>query len=115
MRKSFALLKKNETIQNSFVAKARELRGTEYKFWGQIDYEADNSTWVYPRHITKIRCDGVIEYVYEWHGYRVGGADGKWDISRNLRSNYNEHDGFNITPRKQNRELLFKVSSNLPD
>lgn len=58
--------------------------------------------------------DGVVEYVYEWYGYRVGGPDGKWDITRNLVDNYWEHSGFFITPRKQNQGLLTFVSSSEP-
>ena len=104
------------TIQNSFVAKARELRGISYTVLDQIFYYIpETKMWVYPENITKLRCDGVVEYVYEWYGYRVGGADGKWDITRNLRANYFEHSGFNITPRKQRSGLLTKVSSGLPN
>ncbi|RCX18848.1 hypothetical protein DFR58_104117 [Anaerobacterium chartisolvens] len=104
-----------ETVANSFVSKARELRGISYNVLDQIVYSAGSNTWVYPENISQLRCDGVVEYTYEWFGYRVGGPDNKWDITRNLIANYWEHSGFFITPRKQNQELLTKVSSGYPD
>jgi len=91
------------TLQDSFVSKARELKnaGLSYNILDQIVYDAGSDTWVRPEHISHIRCDGVVEYVYEWYGYRVGGPDDEWDITRNLTANYWEHSGFFITPRKQ--------------
>lgn len=103
------------TRANSFISKARELRGISYNMLDQIVYSAGSSTWVKPEHISNLRCDGVVEYTYEWYGWRVGGPDGKWDITRNLTANYWEHSGFFITPRKQRSELLTFVSSSLPN
>ena len=103
------------TLAGSFISKARELRGISYNLLDQIVYSAGSNTWVYPENISHLRCDGVVEYVYEWYGYRVGGPDGEWDITRNLTANYWEHSGFSITPRKQNRELLTFVSSSVPN
>lgn len=104
-----------ETEARGFVSKARQLRGISYTFLDQINYDpATAGTWVDSDEIFRLRCDGVVEYVYEWYGYRVGGADGRWDITRNRLENYWEHLGFNITPRKQNRSLLYKVQSSLP-
>lgn len=104
-----------ETRADSFIAKARELRGISYNVLDQIVYSAGDSTWVLPEHISHLRCDGVVEYTYEWFGWRVGGPDGEWDITRNLVENYWEHSGFAITPRKQHEELLTFVSSSLPE
>ena len=44
-------------------------------------------TYIYPEDITKIRCDGVIEYCYEYNDVVVrDGTNGVygywWDISR---------------------------------
>lgn len=103
------------TLQNSFISKARELRGISYNILDQIVYNAGSATYVKPEHISKLRCDGVVEYVYEWYGYRVGGADGKWDITRNLTANYWEHSGFFITPRKQRSGLLQRVTTAYPN
>jgi len=105
----------SSTLADSFISKARELRGISYNVLDQIVYSAGDSTWVLPEHISNLRCDGVVEYVYEWYGYRVGGPDGEWDITRNLTANYWEHSGFFITPRKQHEELLTFVSSSEPN
>lgn len=110
---------KNVTITaakaNSFVSKSRELRGIAYNVLDQIVYSAGSNSHVLPEHISHLRCDGVVEYTYEWYNHRVGGGDNSWDISVNETDNYWAHSGFGITPRKQNRELLYKVSSGLPN
>ena len=49
--------------------------------------------------ITKTRCDGVIEYTYEYFGYKVGGGNTYWNISINNSTNFNAHSGINITPK----------------
>lgn len=105
----------SQTLANSFISKARELRGISYNVLDQIVYFAGNSTWVKPEHISHLRCDGVVEYTYEWYGYRVGGPDGEWDITENTIANFWEHSGFFITPRKQHESLLTFVSSKLPE
>lgn len=95
-----------EETRNSFVLKARELRGTSYTFLKQIYYTVDGHTWVVPENITDLRCDGVVEYTYEWFGYRVGGGDSDWDITRNSSDTRSAHSGTKITPRKQHNNLL---------
>jgi hypothetical protein len=103
------------TLANSINSKSRELRGISYTFWDQIMYPSNlESVLVRPQNITAIRCDGVIEYVYEWLGYRVGGSSENRDISLNFKENLEEHQNFKITPRKQNRELLQRVTTELP-
>lgn len=97
------------------VAKARELLGTRYALLTQINYSAGSNTWVRPENILGLRCDGVVEYVYEWFGWKVGGSDSNWDISRNKAANFLQHSGFSITPRKQHEKLLKLVSSSLPN
>ena len=102
------------TRANSFSAKTRELHGISYDLFNQIAYSAGSSTYVLPEHITQLRCDGVVEYTYEWYGWRVGGSNTAWDITRNSTQNYNEHSGTHITPRKQHEELLAFVISTPP-
>lgn len=98
-----------------FTAKARELIGIPYNVLDQIVYDAGSNYWVYPEDISHLRCDGVVEYVYEWYNFRVGGSDSNWNISRNLLANYWEHSAFFITPRKQHTELLTFVQSGVPN
>ena len=97
-----------------FVSRARELRGIPYIALGQIDYEDGSYSLVTPQRITNLRCDGVVEYVYEWFGFRVWGSDNGWDISRNALLNISEHTGFIISPRMQ-RNFLQQVSTNPPN
>ncbi len=103
----------NSTLANSFVSKARELNGISYTVLDQIDYHSGTSK-VTPSQITDLRCDGVIEYVYEYYGYRVGGSDANWDITKNTSANKTQHSGLRITPKEQCNYWLTKVSTNLP-
>jgi len=105
----------NSTNQNAFVAKAKLLKEIPYIFSAQMYYgvTGTNAT-IQPSSILNIRCDGVVEYVYEYFGYRVGGADGVWNISKNNLNNYNAHSGTNITPYGQCWYYLTRVSSSLP-
>lgn len=80
--------------------KARDLRlnanGTQkaysYHFFKQIEYNVvSGQTWVYPADITGFRCDGVVEYSYEYYAHKIYGGNTYWDISR-MGTNYkNEH------------------------
>lgn len=45
---------------------------------------------------------------------RGGGSSENWDISLNFKENLEEHQNFKITPRKQNRDLLQRVTTELP-
>jgi hypothetical protein len=78
--------------------------------WRHIPYSADRQlyyatygvgTWVDYNEIKGIRCDGVVEYVYEWYGFRVFGSDTNWDITRASESSQLGHGGFNIGPKGQ--------------
>ena len=74
----------------------------------------DNSI-VEPSRITALRCDGVIEYVYEYYGYKVGGSSNNWNISIDNSSNYAAHNLYNITPKIQNESLLTRVTTQQSD
>ena len=76
----------------------------------QIDYKVTDSTWVLPSDITKIRCDGVVEYCYEYYGFRIFGNDTYWNISR-MGSAYKSHHALaTVTPKKQSEEYMTKWS-----
>ncbi|MBR5367642.1 MAG: hypothetical protein IK138_00030 [Lachnospiraceae bacterium] len=97
----------------TFVSKARELRGTSYYFWGQIYYEA-SGTYVLPREVLGMRCDGLVEYVYEWFGFPVYGGQ-FWDITKNDTDCFDQHDTLTtINPRLQHEDYLDFVSSSSP-
>lgn len=46
-------------------------------------------------------CDGVVEYIYEWYGYRVFGNDTQWDVTKNDIWIRDQHSGTLTTPKKQ--------------
>ena len=61
-----------------------------YKIVHQIDYKATGSI-VQPSDIELIRCDGVVEYCYEYNGIRISGGDSSWNISVNSAVNLAAH------------------------
>lgn len=65
----------------------------------QLNNKPGVSTWIFPDDISAIRCDGVVEYCYEYYGYRIYGSDSKWDISRN--GNQAHHALASVTPKTQ--------------
>ena len=67
-----------------------------------------------PNEVTKMRCDGVIEYVYEWYGFRVYGSDTRWDVTKADFWIRDAHSLFAVTPKSQARSYLTKVTSSLP-
>ena len=99
-----------------FTTKASALIGTSYTVLYQIDYTIinDGST-IEPSQITNMRCDGVVEYVYEYYGYKVGGGSTTWNISKNYTVNHQAHSGVNITPQTQNSSLLYRVTTTQSD
>ena len=81
-----------------------------------MDYTVlDDGSTIEPSQITNIRCDGVVEYVYEYFGYKVGGGSTSWNISKNYLANYQDHYGTYITPQTQNQSLLYRVTTNQSD
>lgn len=71
----------------------------------QINYSASSSVvWIEPEHITSMRCDGLVEYCYEYYTYRIFGSNSQWDISRN--GNQLEHALAAITPKSQAQTFM---------
>ena len=101
--------------RNQFASKTRELIGISYTVLNQITYYAGEESRVFPEYISDIRCDGVVEYIYEWYGFRVGGPNSRWNITINHPGNYSAHQGFSITPHKQREYYLTQVESDLGD
>lgn len=87
-----------------FVALGRDLKDEQisYNAFYQVNYDSGSAgTWVDPEDISSIRCDGVVEYIYEWYGFRVYGSDTLWDVTYNSNANRNHHSGTAITPVSQ--------------
>lgn len=106
--------------KRSAVANTARRLATEsinYTTLQQIKYStigADVTTKASPSLITHIRCDGVIEYCYEYNDIRVYGNDANWDISINRTANVNAHYGTAITPQKQAEEYMTLINRNEP-
>ncbi len=64
--------------------------------------------------IVNIRCDGVVEYSYEFNGVRVFGDDKYWDVSNISRNNNEAHKGLLVTPKKQAQNYMSKVTTSKP-
>ncbi len=113
--------KPNGTIsdysRDNVVAMGRKLRleNLGYTALSQVDhFVTSSSSWVRPEDLWLIRCDGVVEYCYEWYGYRIYGSDTLWDITKGGIANLNHHNIANITPKKQAQNWMTKVQSTKP-
>ncbi|QTH42022.1 hypothetical protein J4772_31675 [Cohnella sp. LGH] len=107
-----------ENYRDLFVGKARALKDAQigYTVWHMLNWDdADTSLgdWIDVDEITLIRCDGVIEYSYEWYGFRVYGNNDYWDITKAEMDNKEMHSVFTVTPKIQ-KDYLVLVTSSVP-
>jgi hypothetical protein len=100
---------------------SRKLAGENipYTLVKQVDYDgATAGTWFDPAEVTAMRCDGLVEYVYEWYGYRVHGSVivgvDHWDVTRVGYWEREVHELRAVTPKSQATEDLHLVTSSLP-
>lgn len=86
-----------------FVAMGRNLRtqNISYNLGYQVYSTGSASTYVKYDEVSSMRCDGVIEYIYEWYSFRVYGNDTQWDVTKNDFWIREQHSGTLITPKKQ--------------
>lgn len=84
-----------------------------YVFTQPIRYSIASATpYKHPiSEIVAIRCDGFVEYAYEYNDIRVYGDDTYWNISRTGESYMDEHGGFQLTPRKQANDYMVRLGS----
>jgi len=75
-----------------------------YQVWYDLD---DAGTYVAPSQIIEMRCDGVVEYIYEWYGFRVYGNDNYWDVTKNSFWAREEHSAAWIYPKTQRNYLTW--------
>lgn len=90
--------------RDRFVGMARNLntQNIKYNVAYQIYYNRSKaSDYVRYNQITSMRCDGVVEYIYEWYNFRVYGNNSYWDITKNSLWGRDHHSGTAITPKKQ--------------
>jgi hypothetical protein len=103
--------------RDSFVSMGRRLKDEQipYDWYYEVNYNTSTAgTWVDPGEVTKMRCDGVVEYVYEWYGFRVYGSNDYWDVTRANASNRDVHSLPGATPKNQAQGYLTKVTSSKP-
>lgn len=64
-----------------------------------------------PSDISAIRCDGFVEYAYEYNNIRVCGGDSDWNISKVGDKYQDAHGGLTVTPKKQAKKYMDKIGS----
>ena len=88
----------------------------------QVDwYTSCLGNWVFPDDIASVRCDGVVEYAYEYYGIKIYGSDSTafsekphWDVTWGNVINWDHHSGTAITPKKQCQNYMTRVLSYAP-
>ena len=106
----------SNTQRDQVTAKARSLAAdfVAYTVVELMDYPVDNNpsgkTTVAVNDISAMRCDGLVEYCYEFNNLRIFGSDSYWDISRWGVNYKNQHKGTSITPKKQAEDYMYTVS-----
>ena len=102
--------------RDKFVAMGRKLisESIAYNVGYQVYYNTSTSgTWVEASEITSMRCDGLVEYIYEWYNFRVYGSDTYWDVSKVGFWSRDHHSGTAVTPKKQ-KDYLTLVTTSTP-
>lgn len=61
--------------------------------------------------IDTIRCDGFVEYAYEYNDIRVFGSDSYWNVARVGDIYENAHDTLSLTPKKQASNYMVRIGS----
>lgn len=86
---------------------------TEYDIpytWSyQLDYNINSGSgnYVMPSIIDGIRCDGVVEYIFELNNFRIFGSDSDWDISYKSSTNKSAHSTLHVAPSIQAGCLIY--------
>jgi hypothetical protein len=102
--------------RDNFVYMGRRLKDEQITYDSIYEVNYNTSTAgsrVESHEITKMRCDGVVEYVFEWYGFRVQGSDALWDVTKAGLHNRDAHGVPGATPKNQAGKLT-KVTSSLP-
>ncbi len=104
----------NERARIAGLAKKLANENIPYCFYYQLETDLDtlssNPKTIKPENITAMRCDGVVEYCYEYYGHRIYGSNSNWDITIAKQDNIAKHSLTNVTPKKQ-ASYMTKVSS----
>ncbi|SHK31313.1 hypothetical protein [Paramaledivibacter caminithermalis] len=82
-----------------------------YDFYNPVGHN-ETSGYISPTEITGIRCDGFVEYSFEWNNFKVmkWGINGSiWDISE-VEDN-KAHTWYNMSPKSQAAFLDYYASN----
>ncbi len=84
----------------------------DYVLDQQIEYDSDcyGHSMLDYEDIDAIRCDGVIEYCYEYNGVRIYGNDSYWNISIPSSSSLSQHSSLAINPKTQAQDYMTRVN-----
>lgn len=101
--------------RDAVVATARQLASNfiDYTVLMQMAYDEMSSTtktYVQPSDIDAMRCDGVVEYCYEYNGIKIYGGSTYWNIAKWGFDYKNEHIAANVTPRTQAQNCMYLIS-----
>ena len=102
----------------SVISLARELRTKDIGYIATHQLQATlwpNRTKIDPDAIVSLRCDGLVEYCYEYYGIRIFGSNSLWDISVSSAENLAHHSYQNIMPKKQAQNYMTLISTNTPN
>lgn len=108
----------SDNSRNLIISLARELRTKDigYLFTHQLRATIrPEATKIEPDDVVDIRCDGLVEYCYEYFGFRVFGNDTYWDISKASAQNIAHHHENNIMPKAQAQQYLDLVTTSVPN
>jgi len=105
-------------MRDMVIVAASRLRDEYIPYYvaAQINYPSSlyGTGYLYPEDITGIRCDGIVEYCYEFWGFRIFGSDLNWDISTATAGNWNEHSLWGVTPKTQAQNYMTLVQTTIP-
>jgi len=102
----------SSAYRDSVKAMGRRLRteNISYNVAYQVQYPSSRyGKWVFPADISSIRCDGVVEYVYEYYAFRIYGSNSRWDVTWGDFWNKDDHSGFAVTPKSQAQSNMTKL------
>ena len=108
----------SDNQRTSVILLARELRTKDISYIATHQLQATlwpDRTKIEPDAIVSLRCDGLIEYCYEYYGIRIFGSDDLWDISVSSAENLAHHSYQNIMPKKQAQNYMTLITTNTPN
>ena len=66
-------------------------RDIPYTLYYLMEYNGYSGSYIYRENVSKLRCDGLVEYCYEWYNFPVQtDVNGNWDISNINSVNYHQ-------------------------